>query len=268
MTVFEKYAHYYDLYYAGKAYDRECDFIEASFVRFGQRPRTILDLACGTGNHGVRLVTRGYQLCGVDLSAAMLSQYRRKLEAQKSSVELHQQDLRRLDLGQQFDAAICMFDAIDYLPDNADLVTFLERVHAHVRPGGLFLFDFWHAAAILRGHDPIRVKEFSLDGGRLLRISTTILDIGRQTANVEFRVLAFEQDRLVADFTEVHSMRYFLAQEMSFILQATGWQVRHLCPAFDLDGTVDANTWHMVAIATPIGETKGFSKSRGGSSSA
>ena len=149
-----------------------------------------------------------------------------------------------------------MFDAIDYLPDNTDLVAFLERVRAHVRPGGLFLFDFWHAAAILRGHDPIRVKEFPLDGGRLLRISTTTLDVGRQTANVEFRVLAFEQDRLVADFTEVHSMRYFLAQEMTFILQATGWQVRHLCPAFDLDGVVDANTWHMVAIATPTGEAK------------
>jgi hypothetical protein len=39
-------------------------------------------------------------------------------------------------------------------------------------------------------------------------------------------------------------------------LQGTGWQVHHLCPAFDLDGAVDANTWHMVAIATPIGEAK------------
>jgi len=251
MPVFEKYAEYYDVYYAGKDYDGECNFIEAGLVRFGQRPQTILDLACGTGNHGLRLARRGYQICGVDLSAAMISQYKRKAEAQGSSVELHEQDLRHLELGRQFDAAICMFDAIDYLPVNADLTAFLRRVAAHVRPGGVFLFDFWHAAAILRGHEPVKVREFALEGGRLLRISTTTLDIAHQTANVEFRVLAFEKDCLVADFTEIHPMRYFLAQEMTFILEATGWHVHHLCPAFDLDGVVDADAWHLVAIASP-----------------
>src|SRR6267143_1119452 len=106
MSVFEKYAHYYDRFYADKNYDGECSFIEAGFARFGQRTKSILDLACGTGNHGIRLAARGYQLCGMDRSSEMLSQYRRKLDTQRLSVELHQQDLRHLDLGRQFDAAI------------------------------------------------------------------------------------------------------------------------------------------------------------------
>jgi SAM-dependent methyltransferase len=256
MSVFEDYARYYDIYYASKDYDGECDFIEAGLLRFGQRPKTILDLACGTGNHGLRLAARGYQMCGVDGSAAMLAQYRRKAEARGFTVELHEQDMRRLELGRRFDAVICMFDAIDYLPDNADLMTFLRRVRDHLKPGGLFLFDFWHAAPILRGHDPVRVREFPVDGGRILRISTTTLDIARQVANVEFRVLVFEGNRLVAEFAEVHPMRYFQAQEMTFMLQATGWQVRHLCPAFDLDGAIDENAWHLVAIAMPSGGDK------------
>lgn len=257
--VFEEYAKYYDIYYVDKDYDRECDFIEAAYDRFGQKPRTILDLACGTGNHGLRLAERGYQVCGVDFSEAMLSQYRKKAEARGISVELHQQDLRSLDLGRQFDAVVCMFDAVDYLPDNGDLAAALQRIAAHVRPQGLFVFDFWHAVPILQGHDPVRIREFPLDGGRLLRISATVLDIPRQIAKVEFRVLAFEGERLVSDFTEVHTMRYFLSQEMRFILEATGWKVSHLCPAFDLEGTVDANAWHLVAIATPRGDNGSLS---------
>jgi SAM-dependent methyltransferase len=248
--VFDEYAKYYDVYYADKNYDRECDFIEAAFVRFGQQPKTLLDLACGTGNHGLRLIERGYHVTGVDMSDAMLSQYRTKADARGMRVELHQQDLRSLNLDRQFDAAVCMFDAIDYLPENADLAAALRRIAAHVRPGGLFVFDFWHAVPILRGHDPVRVREFLLDDGRLLRISKTTLDIARQVAKVEFRVFVFEGDRLLTEFSETHTMRYFLSQEMRFMLEATGWKVHHLCPAFDLDGIVDADAWHLVAIAT------------------
>jgi SAM-dependent methyltransferase len=166
-------------------------------------------------------------------------------------VELYQQDLRTLDLGRQFDAAVCMFDAIDYLPDNHDLTAALQRIAAHVRPQGLFVFDFWHAVPILRGHDPVRVREFPVDGGHLLRISKTVLDISQQVAKVEFRILAFEGDQLLSDFSEVHTMRYFLSQEMRFILESTGWKVHHLCPAFDLDGIVDEKAWHLAAIASP-----------------
>ena len=41
MSVFGDYARYYDLYYAGKDYDGECDFLEAAFTRFGRRPQTV-----------------------------------------------------------------------------------------------------------------------------------------------------------------------------------------------------------------------------------
>jgi SAM-dependent methyltransferase len=181
----------------------------------------------------------------------MLRQYERKAEAQGVAVELHQQDMRHLRLDRRFDAAICMFDAIDYLTENADLTAFLRAVRSHVRPGGLFLFDFWHAVPLLRGHDPVRVREFQTEQGRLVRISTTTLDLPRQLANVEFHVLAFEDDRLVAEFTETHPMRYFLPQEMVYIVESNGWRLLHLCPAFNLDACITDETWHLVVIATP-----------------
>ncbi|MBM3947558.1 MAG: class I SAM-dependent methyltransferase, partial [SAR202 cluster bacterium] len=245
------YAAYYDLLYAGKEYEAECDFLESVWERFGVRPRSVLDLACGTGGHALPLARRGYELHGVDLSAPMLAHCEAKARAAGVPVTVVCQDLRSLALHRTFDAAICMFDAIGYLAGNDDLRAGLTRIRAHVAPGGLFVCDFWHAAAILRAHAQTRVREFPLPDGKGIRLSTTTLDPERQVGEVQFRVLAFQGDRLTADVTEVHPVRYFLPQEMRFILEATGWRPLWLCPAFDLDAPISAEAWHLVAVATP-----------------
>ena len=47
-----------------------CDYIERLWDRFCARPRTVLDLACGTGTVALELARRGYRLTGVDGSPA------------------------------------------------------------------------------------------------------------------------------------------------------------------------------------------------------
>lgn len=254
MSVFGRYARYYDVLYAGKDYAGECDFIEAAFARFSDRPQTVLDLACGTGGHGLILAERGYQVCGVDRAPEMLDCFREKAAERGLQAEVHTQDLRELRLDRSFDAAVCMFDAVGYLTDEGELAAFFRAVRSHVRPGGLFLFDVWHAAPVLRAHDPVRVREHETPEGRLLRVSTTELDLARQVANVSFHVIALSGDRVVDEFTELHRVRFFLAGELQFMLQSAGWEVLGVCPAFDLDGPVTGETWHLVGIARSVQE--------------
>lgn len=252
MSVFGEYARYYDFCYAGKDYAAECAFLEAAFRRFGSEPRALLDLACGTGGHGLLLAGAGYAVCGVDRSPEMLARFAEKAAAAGVPVELHCQDLRALDLGRRFDAAVCLFDAFCYLTTNDDLRAGLGRIREHMRPGGLLVFDCWHAAPLLRGHDPLRVRELvGEEGQRVLRLSSTTLHPERQVAEVSFRLLVHEGDRLAADFTEVHPLRYFLPAELAFILEATGWRVLHLGPAFGLDAPITGDTWHLAAVAAP-----------------
>lgn len=251
MSVFDTYAAYYDALYAGKDYAAECDFIEAVFARFGRRPQTLLDLACGTGGHGIELLRRGYQVCGVDRAPDMLARFGEKAKTAGFAVELLEQDLRALNPGRRFDAACCMFDAIGYLTENRDLLTTLHRLRGILEPGGVFVCDFWHAATVLRAHEATRVREFSFPDGQGLRISTTTLDPARQVGNVTFRVLAFRDGEPPADIREVHPVRYFLPQEMRLFFDAAGWRVLHLCPAFELDRPIGLDDWHLVAVATP-----------------
>ena len=48
---------------------QEVDFLVHAFRTYARRPiRTVLDIACGTGPHLIRLAERGYRMSGLDLS--------------------------------------------------------------------------------------------------------------------------------------------------------------------------------------------------------
>src|ERR1041384_5742366 len=60
----------------------EVDFLVHSFNRFARRKvRRVLDIACGTGPHLIRLADRGYEMSGLDLSPVNIEFLRRRLAA-------------------------------------------------------------------------------------------------------------------------------------------------------------------------------------------
>ena len=56
----------------------ETDFLAACFRKYARGPvRTVVDIACGTGHHSLRLAERGYRMTGLDLSAPSVAFLRR-----------------------------------------------------------------------------------------------------------------------------------------------------------------------------------------------
>ncbi len=249
MKPFEGTAPYYDRLYAGKDYDQETDFLELLFAIHGVTPATILDLACGTGSHGLRLLRHGYRVSGVDLSAAMLREFEAKAQSEGLALSTYEQDLRHLDVPGPFDAAICMGDAIGYVTENQELGATLERIRGLIRPDGILILEFWHATPMLRAHETVRLREIRLEDGIGIRLSETRLDEISQTGEVRFRLLTLAGDRLTGDIIERHVLRYFLPQEMAFILEATGWSTPHLYPACRADRSPSPEDWHLIAVA-------------------
>src|SRR4051812_25981468 len=72
-------AEVYDSLMAGVPYPYWVTYVEEVWDRFDFEPRTVLDLACGTGNVTVELMKRGYRVTGVDYSETMLREARKKL---------------------------------------------------------------------------------------------------------------------------------------------------------------------------------------------
>jgi SAM-dependent methyltransferase len=58
-------------------------------------------------------------------------------------IQLHEADMRTLDLGRTFDVVICLFSSIGYVTDPAAMRSAVARLAAHVAPGGILILDGW-----------------------------------------------------------------------------------------------------------------------------
>lgn len=142
MSAYESLAGVYDALTEDVAYEKRADFLEKLLHRGERTPKTILDLACGTGTMTWLLARRGYEMIGVDGSAEMLAQAQQK---QDGAVEiaplfLHQ-SMPKLDLYGTVDAAICCLDSINYLTRPADVRRTFARLKLFIAPGGMLVFD-------------------------------------------------------------------------------------------------------------------------------
>lgn len=104
-------------------------------------PAKILDLACGTGTVTILLAETGFDLIGLDISGEMLSVARAKSDSKKARKDWRQGDMRRFKFDESVDAAICLFDSVNYLADENELRDTFACVRNALRSGGMFLFD-------------------------------------------------------------------------------------------------------------------------------
>jgi SAM-dependent methyltransferase len=195
----------------------------------------------------------GYEIIATDYSSDMLACARRKAEPARSKTDFRRQDMRRLDVPERpFDAVVCLFDAIGYVVTNEALMDVLRGVHRHLRSDGLFVFEFWHAAAMLRQYEPVRIRRWTTPEGEVLRISETTLDCARQIASVRYTVCELRRDGSYSQFQETQENRYFLVQEMAGWLENGGFKPVKWFAGFSDDKAITEATWHVVAVAQRI----------------
>lgn len=105
------------------------------------QPRSVLDVCCGTGRLSRMLAAEGYDVAGVDLSAGMIFEARRRAAEEGLAIRYEVSDAAEFRLGSTFDAAFSFFDSLNYITQPERLRLAFERVAEHLVPGGWFLFD-------------------------------------------------------------------------------------------------------------------------------
>jgi len=223
-SQFELIAPYYDALMAGVPYGRWIDYIEDILKRLEYRPKSILDVACGTGNVTERLAARGYEVVGVDIAPAMIDIAREK----RTGVEYHVQDMADLKLARKFDLAISLFDSLNYITDTDRLRQGMRRVAEHLNDGGLFIFDvntiyalshhFFDQANLASDHFPRYIWNSHYDHEtRICRV------------NMTFEV---PEEGAVTEFKEVHVQRGHSLEELSAWLIEAGFEVVEVYHAY------------------------------------
>lgn len=139
--MYQGFAEVYDRLTQDIEYEKWADFLESAFLKFGEKPRLVLELGCGTGSLAIEMAKRGYDMIGLDLSADMLSRAMEKSRSQGLDILFINQDMRSFELYGTVDAVICMLDSINYVTEKPDLDRVFQLVNLYLNPGGLFIFD-------------------------------------------------------------------------------------------------------------------------------
>lgn len=109
----------------------------------------VLDLACGTGRHAIELARRGYHVTGVDLSPTLLDIARRQAVSERVAIRFVRDDMRRLALGESFDAVVNLFTSFGYFETDDENAKVIESVARVLVRGGCFMLDFLNAAFVI-----------------------------------------------------------------------------------------------------------------------
>ena len=102
--LFENYANGYEQEPYIKGTKGETDFIEEE-LNF-DKSKSVLDIGCGTGRHSIELSKRGYDVTGIDFSAAQLIKARQNSIKENVSINFVRTDARYLYLKKRFDLVI------------------------------------------------------------------------------------------------------------------------------------------------------------------
>ncbi|HKW43520.1 MAG TPA: class I SAM-dependent methyltransferase [Thermoplasmata archaeon] len=221
--AYQRFAEYYDALYHGFVdYDGDVAFLERLFREYmRRRPQSILDLGCGTGNHDLPLLRRGFDVTGLDASASMLAVARRKARAGHLRLRLEKADMRSFRLGQKFDAAISMFGAFGYLLSNSSVTSCLRAVRRHLADDGIFAFEYWHTPGVRPGHQSWMQRKRG--GLEIVRFSDSIFDPRTSRLAMNFQFLVLRGNRVVDRFDELHVARTYRRQEMDRFVQGAGF---------------------------------------------
>ena len=102
---------------------------------------------------------------------------------------------------------------------------------------------------MLRSYDPLRIRRFQTPSGEIERISETRVDYKEQLCHVTYTINELKADGTYQTLRETQVNRFFLAQEMNFFLQQAGLLPVKWFSGFQEDEQINAETWHIVAVA-------------------
>lgn len=143
---------YLDLYAhrdAGEARGH-IDFVESLFSE--DRPRAVLDLACGAGRHTRELRRRGHRALGTDLSITLL--------AQGADLPRVAADMRDLPFADgTFDWVLNFFTSFGYFESERENQQVLTEIVRVLTPGGRCLIDLFNSEQVVATLEPSERQE-------------------------------------------------------------------------------------------------------------
>lgn len=183
----------------------------------------VVDVACGTGVAAAKFAMAGCRVTGVDRSTQMLAQARRRIEkAGLDNVTLVEDDMRSFALNEPADLVTCMYDSLNYLLEEADLLAAFRSAEEALRGGGLYIFDMNTIYGLAEGWG---TQQFvRQDSDDCFIVGSTSWDYETLTNTVTFHGFVRQGD-LWDRFVEPHTQRGYPIATIRALLEEAGLTV-------------------------------------------
>ncbi len=218
--MFEKSQRFYDIIYSFKDYESEARRVHELIQQYAPGARTLLDVACGTGQH-LQFLRENYEVEGLDLDPELLLLARQRVPG----VALHKADMIEFDLGRQFDVVTCLFSSIGYVRSEENLRRAIATMARHLAPGGVFLVEPWFTPDAYQA--PHVAANFVDEPD--LKIARVARDLGRKPEGIsliEFQYLVGTAQE-ISHFTEHHELGLFTEEQHRDAFALAGLEVHH-----------------------------------------
>jgi ubiquinone/menaquinone biosynthesis C-methylase UbiE len=216
--MFTKSARFYDAIYEFKDYVAESERVHELIQERNPGARSLLDVACGTGQH-LEHLSEHYEVEGLDLDDELLAVARDRLPG----ITLHRGDMIDVDLGRTFDAVTCLFSSIGYVRTEQNLDAAVSTMARHLSPGGVLVIEPWltpdawedgHIGGVFVDHDDLKIA----------RLDTPKRD--GKLSLIHFAYLVATRNE-ISHFTEDHVLALFTDNQYRSALESAGLAVEH-----------------------------------------
>ncbi|MEL6942239.1 MAG: class I SAM-dependent methyltransferase [Bacteroidota bacterium] len=193
----------------------------------------ILELCCGTGRLTLPIAKEGYDISGVDYTSSMLEQAKVKASKAGLEIEFIEADIRTLELPEKYDLIFIPFNSIHHLYENKDLFKAFNAVKAHLKEGGLFLFDCFNPNMqfiVESEKKGKQIAEYTIEDGRTILIKESMkYENVTQINRIEWHYF------INGEFDSIQNldMRLFFPQELDAYLKWNDFTIIHKFGSFE-----------------------------------
>ena len=236
-VYYNRLASYYKYIYPDwdASVQRQAEALDGVIRDFvGERPKTVLDAACGIGTQSIGLAKVGYQVSSSDISPAEIEKARQEALRYGVQIEFRVVDMRQVwEIYQrQFDIVIACDNSVPHLLGDEEILTAFRQFYKCTKSGGCCLITVRDYAQLERKDKQKQMYPRSVhqtDNGQVVmfdvwdfdgdyyEITTYIVDdVGMSTAQTQVlrggkyycvEISTLEKLFKEAGFREVHTLR-------------------------------------------------------------
>ena len=230
-------AEIYDDVMIGVDYETWTDYIDEIIYQYHPDAVSVLELACGTGTMALSLEElAAYDITATDGSEEMIRVAKQKAASGRSDVEFLTRNFLNLKMDQTFDVAFMVFDSLNYLHSEQDILKLHSEVKKVLNPGGIFIYDFTTPR-----NSRIAIKHLNNESKRVNNLYRYHRKSSYNAKNREhtnrFRIekLSNENGNVAATFHEKHLQKIYTLPEIENIVKKTEFSILNAFDGFALE---------------------------------